>query len=181
MTPWTIAYQAPPSMGFSRQEYWSGLPCLPSGDLHDPGIEPVSFMSPALQVGSLPLVPPGKPQNTHKWWHLLLKSLSRVRLFTTPWTIAYQAPPSMGFSRKEDWSGVPLPSPKLSTDDPKESSDLTPHPQHTHTYITHTPFSYFTIGNAIWKHLYYHLLYDSKRNHMWLHFVRKFSFSWSSW
>ena len=39
------------------------------------------------------------------------KSLSRVRLFTTPWTAAYQAPPSMGFSRQEYWSGVPLPSP----------------------------------------------------------------------
>ena len=41
-----------------------------------------------------------------------VKSLSRVRLFETPWTAAYQAPPSMGFSRQEYWSGVPLPSPK---------------------------------------------------------------------
>ena len=40
-----------------------------------------------------------------------VKSLSRVRLFVTPWTAAYQAPPSMGFSRQEYWSGVPLPSP----------------------------------------------------------------------
>ena len=40
-----------------------------------------------------------------------VKSLSRVRLLTTPWTAAYQAPPSMGFSRQEYWSGVPLPSP----------------------------------------------------------------------
>ena len=40
-----------------------------------------------------------------------VKSLSRVRLFATPWTAAYQAPPSMGFSRQEYWSGVPLPSP----------------------------------------------------------------------
>ena len=39
-----------------------------------------------------------------------MKSLSRVRLFTTPWTVAYQAPLSMGFSRQEYWSGVPLPS-----------------------------------------------------------------------
>ena len=44
-------------------------------------------------------------------WKVKGKSLSRVRLFTTPWTAAYQAPPSMGFSRQEDWSGVPLPSP----------------------------------------------------------------------
>ena len=41
-----------------------------------------------------------------------MKSLSRVQLFATPWTAAYQAPPSMGFSRQEYWSGVPLPSPK---------------------------------------------------------------------
>ena len=43
-----------------------------------------------------------------------VKSLSRVRLFATPWTAAHQAPPSMGFSRQEYWSGVPLPSPKRS-------------------------------------------------------------------
>ena len=43
-----------------------------------------------------------------------VKSLSRVRLFATPWTAAYQAPPSMGFPRQENWSGVPLPSPTNS-------------------------------------------------------------------
>ena len=43
-------------------------------------------------------------------WKVKVKSLSRVQLFTTPWTAAYQAPPSMGFSRQEYWSGVPLPS-----------------------------------------------------------------------
>ena len=42
VTPWTVAYQAPPSMGFSRQEYWSGLPFPSPGDLTDPGIEPRS-------------------------------------------------------------------------------------------------------------------------------------------
>ena len=42
VTPWTVAHQAPPSMGFSRREYWSGLPCPPPGDLPDPGIEPGS-------------------------------------------------------------------------------------------------------------------------------------------
>ena len=46
-----------------------------------------------------------------------VKSLSRVRLFATPWTVAYQAPPSMEFSRQEYWSGVPLPSPYLRTRD----------------------------------------------------------------
>ena len=47
VTPWTVAHQAPLSMGFSRQEYWSGLPCPPPGDLPHPGIEPVSPLSPA--------------------------------------------------------------------------------------------------------------------------------------
>ena len=50
MSPWTVARQAPLSMGFPRQQYWSGLPFLPPGSLLDPGIEPVT---PALQVDSL--------------------------------------------------------------------------------------------------------------------------------
>ena len=50
-TPWTVAFQVPLSMGFSRQEYWSGLPCPPPGDLPDPGIEPVSLPSPVLAGG----------------------------------------------------------------------------------------------------------------------------------
>ena len=53
--------QAPLSMGFSRQEYWSGLPCPPAGDLPDPGIEPKSLESPALAGGFFIAVPPGKP------------------------------------------------------------------------------------------------------------------------
>ena len=74
--------------------------------------------------------PPGSPhpwdspdKNTGVGCHLLLqcrkvkvKSLSRVRLFATPWTAAYQAPLSMGFSRQEYWSGVPSPSPVRDTD-----------------------------------------------------------------
>ena len=74
------ARQAPLSLGFSRQEHWSGLP-FPS------------------------------PMHESERWKV--KLLSRVRLFTTPWTTAYQAPPSMGFSRQEDWSGMPLSSPIL--------------------------------------------------------------------
>ena len=57
-TPWTVAYQAPLSMEFSRQEYWSGLPFPTPGDLPDPGIEP---RSPALQEDVLPSELPGKP------------------------------------------------------------------------------------------------------------------------
>ena len=51
VTLWTVALQAPLSMGFSRQEYWSGLPCPRPGDLPDPGIEPVSLKSPASASG----------------------------------------------------------------------------------------------------------------------------------
>ena len=57
-TLWTVAYQAPPPMGFSRQEYWSGLPFPPPWNLPDPGIK---LGSPALQVNSLPSEPPGNP------------------------------------------------------------------------------------------------------------------------
>ena len=58
VTPWTAAHQAPLSMGFSRQGYWSGLPFLSPGDLPDPGIEPGS---PALQADSLPFELQGSP------------------------------------------------------------------------------------------------------------------------
>ena len=61
VTPWTVAYQAPQSMEFSRQEYWGGLP-FPSPGYHpNPGIEP---MSPALQADALLFEPPGKPTIT---------------------------------------------------------------------------------------------------------------------
>ena len=59
VTPWPVAHQAPLSMGFSRQEDWSGLPCPPPGYLPDPGIEPGS---PALLADSLPTGPPRKPR-----------------------------------------------------------------------------------------------------------------------
>ena len=62
-TPWTVADQAPPSMGFSSQEYWSGLPFPSPGDLPDPGIEP---KSPMLQADALSSEPPGKILIIHK-------------------------------------------------------------------------------------------------------------------
>ena len=186
---WTIAYQAPPSLGFSRQACCSGLPFSSPGDLPNPGIKPGSS---ALQADALPSEPLGKPydillpsniediifalpkQNIFLlnlqiavclWWKLkicvpqnfsvkqnvsyicvchrtvmisdmflcirvslfaqwrwcrsltiplllllLLNHFSHVRLFVIPWIAAYQAPPSMGFSRQEYWSGLPLPS-----------------------------------------------------------------------
>ena len=57
VTPWIVAYQAPPSMGFSKQEYWSGFPFPSPGDLPKPGIEPGC---PVLQADALPSEPPGK-------------------------------------------------------------------------------------------------------------------------
>ena len=61
VTPRTAAHQAPLSLGFSRQEYWSGLLFLSPGDLPDPGIKP---KSPALQTDSLPSEAPGEPWNS---------------------------------------------------------------------------------------------------------------------
>ena len=61
-TPWTAAYQAPQTMEFSRQEYWSGLPFISPGDLPNPGIEPGS---PALQANTLPSEPAGKPHGLY--------------------------------------------------------------------------------------------------------------------
>ena len=92
-----FACQAPLPMGSSRQEYWSGLPCPLPEDLPNPGTEPES---PALQADSLP----GKPK-------VKVKPFSRVRLFATLWTVAYQDPQSMGLSRQEYWRGLPFPSP----------------------------------------------------------------------
>ena len=60
-TPWTVACQAPLSMGFPRQEYWSGLPFLPPDDLMDAGIKSVSPAAPALAADSLPLSHLGSP------------------------------------------------------------------------------------------------------------------------
>ena len=74
-TPWTVAHQSPLSMGFSRQEYWSGLPFPAPGNLPNPGIEPASVASPALQADSLPLSHWGSPTS----------SLSRIySLLTQP-------------------------------------------------------------------------------------------------
>ena len=70
-TPWTVAYQAPLSMGFSRQEYWSGLPFPSPGDLPNPGMEPES---PSLQADAL----------TSEAFNESDQSLSPVQLFATP-------------------------------------------------------------------------------------------------
>ena len=82
MTPWTVACQAPLSKGFSRQEYWSRLPCPPPEDLSDPGIKPISLTSSALAGGSFKtstaleaLKMIGNAYQKHEKWthHLSLK------------------------------------------------------------------------------------------------------------
>ena len=151
VTLWTVPWQAPLSVGFSKQEHWSGLPCSPPGDPPHPEIEPTSLTAPELagrffttnMVGntaaaakslqSCPTLcdprdgsPPGSPipgilqARTLEWvaisfsnawkWKVKVKLLSHVRLLVTPWTAAHQASLSMGFSRQEYWSGLPLPS-----------------------------------------------------------------------
>ena len=88
VTLWTIAHQAPLSMGFPKQEYWNGLPFPPPEDLPDPGIKPTSPMSPAWQVDSLPDELLGKPPNNYYFF-----SCSRLRwvkvyfaVLCTQWT-----------------------------------------------------------------------------------------------
>ena len=76
-TPWTVGYQGPPSMGFSRQECWSGMSFPSTGDLPGPGIKP---RSPSLQADALPSEPPGKPLAKYK-------SVS-VRYYFTPISLA---------------------------------------------------------------------------------------------
>ena len=78
--PWTVDLQAPLSRGFSRQEYWSGLPCPPPGDLPDPGIEP---RSPTLQTG----YSPAEPLRRHKR-HRFDRWVRKI-----PWRRAWQPTP----------------------------------------------------------------------------------------
>ena len=69
-TPWTVAYQAPPSMGFSRQEYWNGLPFPSPGDVPDPGIEP---WSPEFQADALTSEPPGQKMVINNMLGILMR------------------------------------------------------------------------------------------------------------
>ena len=93
-TLWTVAHQAPLSMGFYRQEYWSGLPCPPPGDLSNPGIEPLFLMSLALA---------GKLFIASTTWEAKLSGLiiQLCPTLATPRSVACQAPLSLEFSRQE--------------------------------------------------------------------------------
>ena len=99
-----VACQAPLSMGYSRQEYWSGLSWPPPGDLSNPGVKPGS---PGMAGRFFTTM--GNPGRSLLL--LLLSHFSHVRLCVTPWKAAHQAPQSLGFSRQEHWSGLPFPSP----------------------------------------------------------------------
>ena len=120
-----VACQAPLSMQFSQQEYWSGLPCLPPGDFPNSGIK---TKSPSLQAflkpqsfTNLQLVCPvahqGAPQVQLAPGEAIIRGRSNtarggegeIPLFVTPWTVAHQASLSIGFSQQEYWSGLPFP------------------------------------------------------------------------
>ena len=98
-----VAHQAPLSMEFFRQEYWGGLLFPSPGDLPNPGIEPGSLH---CRQTLYHLSHQGSPIQFSS-----VQSLSRVRLFATSWTVAPQAPRSMGLSRHEYWIGLLFPSP----------------------------------------------------------------------
>ena len=107
-TPWTVAFQAPLSMGFFRQQYWSGLPFPSPGDLPNPGIKPTSLTSPAMTSQFF---------TTSVSWEAHITNIcvlvaQQCPTFATPQTVAHQDPLSIGFSRKEHWNRLPFPSPK---------------------------------------------------------------------
>ena len=110
-TPWTVAYQAPPSMGFSRQEYWSGVPFVRRAELWAQTSRISELMLTSALVPSVCVC-------------VCTQLLIRVPLFATPWTLVCQAPLSMEFSRQEYWNGLPFPSPGDLTDPGTELESL---------------------------------------------------------
>ena len=103
-TPWTAAYQAPPSMGFSRQEYWSWVPLpspwtWPNWDSWDSSRNLWSTEVTRQALAGCLLPVPGTCMPSGSWPSV------------TPWSVARQAPLSMGLPRQEYWSGLPFPSP----------------------------------------------------------------------
>ena len=115
MNPWTVAHQAPLSMGFSRQEYWSGLSFPSPGDLPDPGIEP-GF--PALEADSLPSEPPGKPHLYKKDSQISTPVQSEVKVLVTEscptlcYPMDYSSPgspvPGILKARTLEWVAIPF-------------------------------------------------------------------------
>ena len=116
LAPWNESYDKPAAAAKSLQS------CLTVCDPRDSS-PPCSPIPGILQARTLEWVAISF-SNAGKW-KVKVKSLSRVQLLVTPWTVAYQAPPSMGFSRQEYWSGVPLPSPMTNLDNVLKSRDIT--------------------------------------------------------
>ena len=130
VTPRTVARRAPLSVGFSRQEYWSGLPYPVSGDLLNPGIQPVSSASPALRVDSLPLSHRGSPKLVDAVLYLVTQScltLCDPRDYSPPGssvpgdsagknTGGVAMPSSRGSSQPRDWTQVCLIAIRFLTD-----------------------------------------------------------------
>ena len=106
VTLWTLAHQAPPSMCSPGKNTGVGCHFFFQGIFLTQGLNLSLLHLLRWQGDSLPLVPPGKPLLL-----LLLSRFSRAELCVTPETAAHQAPPSLGFSRQEHWSGLPFPSP----------------------------------------------------------------------
>ena len=108
-TLWTVGHQAPLSMGFFRQEYWSGLPCPPPGDLPDPGMEPAS---PSLVDGFFTTEPSGNPISSVWGSHKLLSFLHNAEweTSTSTWRQENQfgAPSFQGLHKRPRWPDTPF-------------------------------------------------------------------------
>ena len=145
------------------------LPSCPT--LRDPtdGSPPASAVPGILQARTLEWV---AISFSNAWkWKVKVKSLSRVRLFATPWTVAYQAPPSIGFSRQEYWSGVPLPSPTLSMRPSQTTHEMVPTLSNLHTL----PHLHLSPSDELIFLLIAHLLQECKLHEdsffgSWLYF-----------
>ena len=103
-------------------------------------------------------------------WKVKVKSLSRVRLFVTPWTVAYQTPPSMGFSRQGYWSGVPLPSPMWIYTGPQINRlyDARNFFSKCLIYLTYLVFFWYSVFVLLWDRK----PGNNRNNNSWSHWNR---------
>ena len=153
-------------MGFSRQEYWSGLQFPSPGDLSDPGAEPWSLVSPALAGGFFfTTAPLGSPVRG-----AIAKSLQSCPTLCNPIGGSPPSFPSLGFSRQEHWSGLPFPSPMHESEKWKWSRSVMSEPsvnKKVYSILLLTSSSVLEIDNLVY--LSNRLLYLRK--------ARVFSFS----
>ena len=128
MTSWIIVHQAPLSMEFSRQEYWSGMPFPPPGDLPNAGTEPLPLKSPALA---------GRLFTSRTNWATIYitataKSLQSCPTLCDPIDGSPLGSPVPGILRQEHWSGLPFPSPMHESENWKCSCSVVSNPQWPH-------------------------------------------------